>query len=324
LNKLSIGVLGCADIADRMVIPAICSMAQFQLHGVASREKAKAQLFSEKFNTHAFESYESLLESNVQSVYIPLPNGLHYEWIKKSLEHRKHVLVEKSMACSLKEVMHLNEIARDKGLALIENFQFRFHPQIALIQSKVGEGVIGELRNVRASFGFPPFNDPENIRYKKELGGGALFDAGAYTIKVAQIFLGEDIYVGSAALERPSNREVDIWGGASLKQKHGNLEAQVAFGFDNFYQNSLELWGTKGKITAPRIFTSPPDCEASILIQTSQGVSEIKTPPANHFQNMLSHFYDLVSSGNGLQSEYEQNINQSRLIEELYEKAIDR
>lgn len=317
-------MLGCADIADRMVIPAICSLDHFRLHGIASRDNARARIFSEKFNTHAFESYEALLASNVQSVYIPLPNGLHYEWIKKSLEQHKHVLVEKSMACSLKEVIHLNELARDTGLTLIENFQFRFHPQMALIQRKVDEGVIGELRNIRASFGFPPFVDPNNIRYKKELGGGALFDAGAYTIKVAQIFLGEDIYVGSAALERPENRDVDIWGSASLKQKNGHLEAQVAFGFDNFYQNSIELWGSKGKITAPRIFTAPPGFEASVLIQTSQGASEIKISPANHFQNMLRHFYDLVSSGNGLQSEYEQNINQSRLIEEFYEKAINR
>ena len=104
-----------------------------------------------------------------------------------------HVLVEKSLACEYAQVVELNDLAKKKGLALIENFQFRFHSQLQYIKNIVGSGKIGELRCIKSAFGFPPFQEKNNIRYQKELGGGALLDAGAYPIKISQIFMGYDI-----------------------------------------------------------------------------------------------------------------------------------
>ena len=99
---------------------------------------------------------------------------------------------------------------------LLENFQFRFHSQLAYIMGLVEDGTIGELRNIRSSFGFPPFPDKNNIRYSKDLCGGALLDAGAYPIKISQIFLGNSINVKTADLSIDKELEVDIWGSATL------------------------------------------------------------------------------------------------------------
>ncbi|MBT5187021.1 MAG: Gfo/Idh/MocA family oxidoreductase, partial [Kordiimonadaceae bacterium] len=232
-----------------------------------------------------------------------------------------HVLVEKSLACDLDQVKELNQLARDNGLALVENFQFRFHRQLKFIQNQIKEGHLGEIKLLRSSFGFPPFEDKDNIRYQKTLGGGALLDAGAYTIKVSQIFLGEEIYVDSANLTKPHNEEVDIWGSAVIKQKNGYLTAQIAFGFDNFYQNTLEIWGSKGKLTASRIFTAGPGVQAKVTIENRDGIEAINLPEDNHFLNMLDHFSKLINTGNGLDDEYSQNINQARLIRELSDKS---
>ena len=246
---------------------------------------------------------------------------MHYEWIKKALNKKLHVLVEKSLACDLDQVKELNQLARDNGLALVENFQFRFHNQIKFIQKKLDDGHLGEIKLLRSNFGFPPFEDKDNIRYQKTLGGGALLDAGAYTIKVSQIFLGEEIYVDSANLTKPHNEEVDIWGSAFIKQKNGYLTAQIAFGFDNFYQNTLEIWGSKGKLTANRIFTAGPGVQAKVTIENRDGIEAINLPEDNHFLNMLDHFSQLINTGNGLDDEYSQNINQARLIRELSDKS---
>ena len=89
-KKINIGVLGCANIAQRYVIPSICKNNLFQLVGVASRSKEKADSFASIFNTKAYYSYESLLELDLDAIYIPLPNGLHYEWIKKALNKKKN------------------------------------------------------------------------------------------------------------------------------------------------------------------------------------------------------------------------------------------
>jgi len=325
MKKINIGILGCANIAQKFIIPALKEMREYNILGVASRSKKKADKFSKEFGIKPFYSYEDLLEvENLEAVYIPLPNSLHYEWVKSSLNKGLHVLVEKSMACNYNEVIELNELAQQKGLALIENFQFRFHLQLKHIESLIDSGMIGELRNVRASFGFPPFYDSDNIRYKRELGGGALLDAGAYPLKISQIFLGADISVESASLEIPSDKDVNIWGSAYIKQNNGNLASQIAFGFDHFYQNSIELWGSKGRIFTNRIFTAAPGFEPVIEIETNDG-REVKTLPAdNHFKKILSHLHALIVTKENIAAEYIENTNQARLIKELKEKVNGR
>jgi len=320
---INIGVIGCANIADRYIIPSLLELKElFNLVGVASRNTDKAKYFAEKFDVLPYTGYKTLLEEKaIDAVYIPLPNSLHAEWIEKALNENLHVLVEKSLACNLQDVERLNQIALDNDLALVENFQFRFHNQLAFIQQLVAKGEIGKLRCLRSSFGFPPFPDKENIRYKKDLGGGALLDAGAYPVKIAQIFLGHDLMVAASNLHVDEKIDVDIWGGAYLKQQTGDLFAEIAFGFDNFYQCNLELWGSEGKISTKRIFTAPLGYKPEVVIDTESGREAISLEADNHFQNMLKHFHSLIVTKSGLEEEYMQNIHQSRLLKELKEKA---
>lgn len=315
---MTIGVLGCASIAKRYVIPAIKESKYWELAGISSRNEPKANAFAKDFTTKAFYSYQSLLDDkSIKAVYIPLPNSLHFKWVKKALQLGKHVLVEKSMACTYAEVEELNKIAKNNQLALVENFQFRTHSQLQFIKDIIASGTLGELRQVRSSFGFPPFPDKSNIRYDKALGGGALLDAGAYPLKIAQILLGKDITVTSASLDIPEKYNVDIWGSAFLKQNNSSLTAQISFGFDHYYQNSLEIWGSLGKLSTNRIFTAPPGYEPNIVIETASGSETKKLPSDHHFINMLDHFYNIASNKNKLEEEYQQNINQARLLEEL-------
>jgi predicted dehydrogenase len=322
MSKLiKIGVLGCANIAQRFILPSISKSSCFELAGVSSRSKQKADFIANIFNTRAYYNYESLLESNLDAIYIPLPNGMHYEWIKKALNKNIHVLVEKSLACNLNEVKELNLLAKSNGLVLMENFQFRFHKQLKFIQDQINQGYLGEIKLLRSSFGFPPFEDKDNIRYQKAIGGGALLDAGAYTIKVSQIFLGPEIYIDSASLEKPVGKEVEISGSAYIKHKNGSIAAQIAFGFDHFYQNNLEIWGSKGKLTASRIFTAATGIKASVRLEGSDGSDNVHLIEDDHFHNMLDHFSELINTRIGLDNEYDQNENQARLIGELFEKS---
>jgi dTDP-3,4-didehydro-2,6-dideoxy-alpha-D-glucose 3-reductase len=322
-NPIKIGVLGCANIAERFVIPAIKESTKlFELIGVASRSSDKARQFAEKFDTSAFTNYQSLINvDNLQAVYIPLPNSMHYEWIKKALQKDKHVLVEKSLACTLDQVEELNQLAKERRCILVENFQFIHHSQLQYIKDLIASDVIGELRIIRSSFGFPPFQDEDNIRYSKQLGGGALLDAGAYPLKIVQELLNKEVCVDSASLFMDEKKQVDIWGSAQLKAKKSPVTAQVAFGFDNFYQCNVELWGAKGYIKANRIFTSPPGFKPEIEVYTTQGKTVTLLPEDNHFNNMLNHFNRLINQDCERDSEYQQNINQARLISELKSKS---
>lgn len=324
MKKINIGVLGCANIAKKFVIPALKELEEFRIAGIASRTEKKANQFAKEFDLMPFFSYQTLLdEKNLNAVYIPLPNSLHYEWIKKALNKNLHVLVEKSMACNYDEVVELNSLAKEKNLVLIENFQFRFHTQLEYIKNLVNSGKIGELRNIRSSFGFPPFSESGNIRYKKELGGGALLDAGAYCLKISQIFLGDEIYVDASNLSYDKDKGVDMWGSAYIKQRNGAVTSQIAFGFDNFYQNNIELWGSNGKIIANRIFTAAPEFEPTVEIETNDGKEVVKLSSDNHFKNMLNHFYTQILTKDKIANEYNQNIIQSSLINQLLKKSTN-
>ena len=323
---INVGVIGCANIADKYVIPAIKAMPkEFNLFAISSRNEKKAITYGHKFEAQSVVGYEKLLLiEELDAVYIPLPNSMHYEWIEKSLQKGKHVLVEKSLACNPEEVERLTSLAKSKGLVLIENFQFRFHPQLSAIKDLINNGKIGEIRNVKSSFGFPPFLDDDNIRYSKELGGGALLDAGAYPLKISQELLGQEIFVDSAALSFCPDKQVDIWGSAQLKTVNSSIVSQVSFGFDNFYQCSLEIWGSKGVIKAGRIFTCPPSAKATIELTNGDGAEIITINPENHFENMLQYFYRLIHNPLLAEVEYTSSLHQSKLISEVYKKSYEK
>lgn len=225
------------------------------------------------------------------------------------------------MSCSLSEAIEINDLARKNNLVLLENFQFRFHSQIQFIRQQIERGVIGEIRNVRAAFGVPPFTDRNDIRYNKELGGGALLDLGVYPIKISQMFLSPNIFVDSAALAIPENKNVDIWGSAFLKQYNGQITSQIAFGFDQSYLNSLDLWGSVGQITAEKIFTASPGVKPKVTIRKKGNIEQLSLTSDNHFVKILQHFYDLINETGSREAEYTQNINQARLVDELRDKS---
>jgi len=316
---INIGVLGIAAIATKNVIPAIIDSPDLlKLSGLASRDISKATANANFYNCKPFGSYEELInDKTIDAVYIPLPNSLHYPFVKKAIENRKHVIVEKSLGLTLAEVKEMVGLARKNKVVLLENFQFRFHSQLKTIQKILLEGVIGDLRSVRVSFGFPPFLDSTNIRYNANLGGGALLDAGTYALKIAPYFLGKDVFVAQGSMYFDPKRNVDIWGQGVLQQRNGPLCCQFAYGFDHHYQCALELWGSNGKLTTNRIFTAPKGYQPKLIVETKNHIEELILPADNHFKNMLEYFYSLVNGSSLITEEYDQNIRQSELIDEF-------
>lgn len=319
-KKLKVGVMGCAAIADRMVIPAILESPYLELAFVASRDESKANAYAEKFGGKPIVGYDALLDQDIDMVYMPLPTGLHAEWGLKTLEAGKHLLLEKSLANNLNEARLLIDAAREKKLLLQENFMFAFHRQLIQIKEWLAQEKIGHIRCLRSSFGFPPFTNADNIRYQAQLGGGALLDSGAYTLKVAQLLLGEGVEVLASNLTLDQGKGVDIWGGIYLHDRLRGIPIETAFGFDQFYQCSLEIWGSKGKISADRIFTAGPGISPTLKLETAQGPEVVAVEPDNHFLNLLNDFAQTVSLGS-FEPKYAEIFQQANLISQVRERA---
>lgn len=311
------GVLGAAAIATRSLIPAILSVPGNAVKAIGSRSQETAQQAAKPFDCEAVEGYQALLDrADIDAVYIPLPTGMHYEWVMKALQAGKHVLVEKAAAEDTRQANAMVELAKEKRLALVENFQFTRHSQHQKIKELLAQGAIGELRSFRASFGFPPFDEATNIRYKKDLGGGALLDAGAYTLRASSFMLGEGLQVKAARLIDSERHQVDWYGGAFLQQASTQLFSEVAFGFDNYYQCNYELWGSSGKLTATRAYTAKADFAPTVLLERGGRAEELQLEPDDHFRNMIQHFNAIVQEQD-FEEEWENILTQARLIEEL-------
>jgi NDP-hexose-3-ketoreductase len=315
MSRIRVGILGCAEIAVRSMAPAFKQHPSFDLVSFAGRDPEKTSKVAISFGCKAIPSYQTMIERNdLDLVYIPLPNSLHKEWVLKALLSGKHVLCEKSLGCSFSEVSEMVDTAKSMNKLLIENFQFRFHSQHQYVKKLLLENEIGEMRCFRSSFGFPPFTDALNIRYQKSLGGGALLDAGAYTIKATEFIMGEKFEVKAANLNISKILDIDIFGGIYMQDEQGHF-AELAFGFDNYYQCTYEIWGSKGKITSTRAFTSPPGFSPTIIIE-KQGNKEEKILPADdHFINMLTHIVESLQSNN-YEVENNQNLIQAHNLEQ--------
>ena len=318
MEKVRVGIMGCAAIAKRSLAPAFAAHPSFQLTAIASRTAEKAAEFAGQYGTRPCSYDELVAAEDVDLVYCPLPTGLHAEWVEKCLQAGKHVLCEKSLACTYEEVSRLVELAKSRHLLLMESFQFRFHAQNLYVKKLLQEGTIGPIRQVVIRFGIPPFPEgAANIRYSKELGGGALLDNGAYTLKAASYLLGNDLKVLAAMndLNRPDKDgvgdNVDLTGSIMLRTADG-VPVQTAYGFSHFYQNGYEIWGKDGKITTTRAFTARPDFAAPVILETRAGRTE-QTFQDDHFANLLTHIAHRLADGE-FANEYEQNLRQARLI----------
>lgn len=321
---IRVGILGCASIARRSLAPAFMKHNGFRLVAVASRSSEKAKSFiasleptldKDKFKDLSALTYDELINSgDIDLIYCPLPTGMHFEWVGRSLKAGKHVLCEKSLASNLKEVEHLVCLARENRRFLMESFQFRFHAQNLFVKELLARDAIGPLRQIVVRFGIPPFPDgATNIRYSAELGGGALLDNGAYTVKCATYLLGRDIDVLAAMSggHNPLLGDVDLTG--SIMMRAGDVAIQASYGFDHFYQNSYEIWGRDGKISTVRAFTAREDFAAPVILETKDG-RDIKEFNDDHFARLLDYVHKEIDSGT-FDWEYEECLRQARTLD---------
>lgn len=307
--------MGCSSFARRAMIPALRDGDATELACVASRTQDKAAEVADEFGCEAVAGYDTLIErSDIDAIYMPLPTGLHDEWCTKALQAGKHLLVEKSFAENGASAERMLSVARENNLLVFENFQFQTHSQWAEIKRYMDSGELGDVHLVRSTFGFPPL-PKDNFRWNKELGGGALLDAGAYMTKVSQLLLGTGLDVLGASLQDDAEAGVDKYGEAMFRNDAGQV-AQVAFGFDYFYQCRVELLGTTGKLSTNRVFTAPPGFEPVFLIERQGESEEIKLPADNHFANMWRWFVAEIEGGD-FAGHWDVLLDQARLLDQV-------
>jgi len=295
-DQVRFGVLGCADIAWRRTIPALVAHPRTALTCVASRDPARARRFAEHCGCRATD-YCGLLDSDdVDAVYLPLPPALRWHWGQLALAAGKHLLLEKPLATSEAEARDLVRAACRSRRLLRENFMFLYHSQHDAVRRIISTGRLGTLRSFDSAFCIPPLA-PGNIRYRSDLGGGALLDVGVYPLRAAQLLLGPGLRVVGAALRVDPAAGVDLAGQATLVSAAGVL-ASVAFGFEHAYGSHYQLWGSAAQLRLDRAFTPPASHRPTLRLSGGPtAVETVELDADDQFLRAVGAFASAVLTG---------------------------
>ncbi|EGN98488.1 hypothetical protein SERLA73DRAFT_183526 [Serpula lacrymans var. lacrymans S7.3] len=185
IAPLKFGILGAAAIAPAALINPAQSHSDVVVYAIAARDPKRAEAFAEKYGIEKwYGNYQALLDDpEIDAVYNPLPNGLHYEWTMKALAAGKHVLLEKPSGDTAEETRRMFDLAENKGLILLEAFHYRFHPAIQRVKDIINSGELGKIKHISASLAIPKgIITGNDIRLDYNLGGGAMMDCGCYPL----------------------------------------------------------------------------------------------------------------------------------------------
>src|SRR3990172_164939 len=190
-RPLRVGILGAARIAPMALVRPARAVPEVEIVAVAARERPPAPAFARKHGIpRTCASYDEVIrDADLDAVYNPLPNSLHCEWTIRALEAGKHVLCEKPLPANADEAARMAETAEKTGLVLMEAFHWRYHPLAARMQEIVASGELGLIEHVEASMCIPLIL-PGDIRYRLDLAGGALMDAGCYAVSGVRFLAG--------------------------------------------------------------------------------------------------------------------------------------
>lgn len=173
-----------------------------RLHAVASRSLDRAKEFAKTYNADfAFGSYSEMLSKcQLDVVYVASPHVYHSEHSLLCLNQKIPVLCEKPLAMNLGQLRTMVDAARKNDTFLMEAIWTRFIPLFEKTIELVNNGAIGELKSIRADFGFKANYDPGSRVFDKNLGGGALLDVGIYPLFLAQVFFGRPQEISAHAV----------------------------------------------------------------------------------------------------------------------------
>jgi predicted dehydrogenase len=255
LPPLRWGIASTGTIAHEFA-KALARVDDAELLAVGSRSPQRAQDFAAVHGAErAYGSLDALLaDDEVDVVYVCSPHSEHRREALAAVAAGKHVLVEKPFGLSAAEAQEVFDAAARNGVFVMEALWSRFLPAHVRLRELVTQGVIGEVRTVEASFGFPMPFKPDHRLLDPRLGGGALLDLGIYPVNVALQLLGAPTEVSAVAAFGQTGVDVNT---AVVMTFPGGAVATAACSLTTVMASTARVIGTEGWIDVPHMQHCP-------------------------------------------------------------------
>lgn len=322
MKNVNWGILSAANIAFEQMVPALRRSKNSKVVAIASKTKAKA----ERFNIETiYETYEELLnDSNVDVVYIPLPNALHKEWIIKAAKAGKHVVVEKPAVLTAKDMDDIINVLNQTKTLFIEGFMYQYHKQHCEVKRLLNGDAIGEITHIKTHFSFL-LQDREDIRMNKALGGGAFWDVGCYGMHAVTQLLNFEPKHYKMLSKIDAEKQVDLTSTCLMMDSQGRT-AEVSASFEMPFENRYEIFGSEGIIVAEYAFR--PDVSqtgaAIIKVLDVDGHEQSsKVFKDDQYVNQVEYFNECVLNGTKPKYSAENTKEMIELIESCYDSMYN-
>ena len=217
---------------------------------IASRDLFKAKSFAHKHHIKRYYgSYDTLLEDkDIDIVYIPLINTLHYEYAKKAILKKKHVILEKPFTLKAKEAKELFDLAYKNKVFLMESMKTSFMPVIRRVKKLLEEDVIGKVKYVRFERGSINAFEKGHWMLDGEYGGGAFLGNGPYVLAICYYLFGKlDQNAVYKVVENENGADMLL----SFLMKIDDVVVNSTVTLNVEVNDEMVIYGEKGKIVVP-------------------------------------------------------------------------
>jgi predicted dehydrogenase len=320
-TKIRWGILSTAKIGVVKVIPAMQQGQHCEIAAISSRDLNEAKRVALTLGIpKAYGSYEDLLsDSEIDAVYIPLPNHLHVEWAIKAMEAGKHVLLEKPVGLSSKQAESLIQVSKRKPqLKIMEAFMYRHHPQWRKARKMVEDGHIGKLKTIQSIFSY--YNtDPNNIRQNPDFGGGGLMDIGCYCISLSRFIFGQEPKRVNGIVEFDPKFKTDRMASGTLDFSTGTSTFTCSTQLMPFQR--VNIFGEKGVIEIEIPFNTPPDKPTRLWLNTTEKTEEITFDICDQYTIQGDLFSKAILDNVQVPTPIEDALNNMLVIEAVFKSS---
>jgi predicted dehydrogenase len=243
--RVGIGVIGARSmVATRAVLPALDASKEAQLVAVSSLGGPVPT----PWDHLAVGDYDDVLgHPDVEAVYVPLPNGMHREWVERAADAGKHVLCEKPIAPTVADAAAMAATCDRAGVLLAEAWMTPFDARWQAAIGTARGGDLGNVLDVDSSFTFTIGADArDNYRWSAKQGGGALLDVGIYCLgPIVELWGADPDMIDASALWHRSG--VDARTEATLSWADGR-QARIRCSFVDPEEQRIEIVGDAASV----------------------------------------------------------------------------
>ena len=289
------GLIGCGDIAQKRVAPALLESPQSELVAVSRLNTELVDEFADRFKVQRrFDRWQQLVQSDdIDAVYVATPVNLHAEQTIAAIEAGKHVLCEKPMAMNVAECDRMIAAAETNGVKLGIAYYRRFYPLVRRMKELIDSGEIGKpiVAQVDAFEWFNPgSSNPRAWLLQPEIsGGGPMFDFGCHRIQLLLHLFGPLRAIKSVASTALFDRMVEDTASASFEFSQGTVATLTVSHAVMDPRDSFTVWGSEGSMTTEVLN------EGKLIITTRDGQrTETHLPAENIHQPLVEDFVQAV------------------------------